>query len=129
MTYQDKIENNNIRNKTFNFAVRIVNLSKFLIEEKKEFIISKQILRSGTSVGANYREADNAESKADFVHKLAISQKEADETIYWLELLYATQYIEKEQFKSLENDATKILKIIKTIIIKTKQNIKSNRNQ
>jgi four helix bundle protein len=70
MSYQEKIINNNIRKKTFDFAVRIVNLSKYLIDAKQEYIISKQILKSGTSVGANYREADNADSKAAFIHKL-----------------------------------------------------------
>ena len=93
---------NNIRQKTFNFAVRIVDLYKYLKDERKEYVISKQILRSGTSVGANYREADNAESKKDFIHKLAISQKEADETLFWLELLKETDYIEEEIFGSIQ---------------------------
>jgi four helix bundle protein len=114
---------NNIRQKTFTFAVRIVNLYKYLKDERKEYVISKQILRSGTSVGANYREADNAESKKDFIHKLAISQKEADETLFWLELLKETDYIEEDIFNSMHNDCTEILKIIKTIIINTKRNM------
>ena len=92
-------KNNIIYNKSFEFAIEIVNRYKMLANKKKEFVMSKQILRSGTSVGANVREADNAESKADFIHKMSIAQKEADESIYWLELLYRTYYIEKETFE------------------------------
>ena len=79
-------------------------------------------MRSGTSVGANVRESQNAESKADFIHKLAISQKEADETLYWLELLKETDYITNEEFDSLESDANELLKIIRSIILTTKKN-------
>jgi len=82
--------------------------------------MSKQVLRSGTSVGANIREALNAQSRPDFIHKLSISQKECDETIYWLELLFATDYISKEEFESLKNPATEILKMIRSIIITIK---------
>jgi len=88
--------------KTFDFAIQIVNFYKKFSVEKKEYILSKQILRSGTSVGANVREVLNAQSKMDFIHKLSISQKECDETIYWLELLFATEYISKEEFESLK---------------------------
>ena len=79
-----------IQTKTFAFAVRIVNLHKFLCTEKKEFVLSKQLLRSGTAIGALVREADQAESKPDFIHKMAIALKEANETEYWLELLHET---------------------------------------
>ena len=79
-----------LRDKSFSFAIRVVNLFKHLKETKNEYVISKQLLRSGTSVGANIRESEYSESKADFVHKLSIAQKEANETIYWLELLKAT---------------------------------------
>jgi four helix bundle protein len=106
--------------KTFEFAIQIVNFYKKFSIEKKEYILSKQILRSGTSVGANVREALNAQSKMDFIHKLSISQKECDETIYWLELLFATEYISKEEFESLKGQAQEILKIIRSIIITTK---------
>jgi len=98
-----------------------VNLYKYLCETKKEFVLSKQMLRSGTSIGANVREGLNAESSADFVHKLAISQKEADETLYWLELLKETEYLTDNEFNSIHNDCTEILKIIRSIIITTKQ--------
>ncbi len=86
--------------------------------------MSKQILRSGTSIGANIREAVNAQSKLDFIHKLSIAQKECDETIYWLELMTETNYISKEEFNELNNDAAEILKILKSIIITTKANLK-----
>ncbi len=118
------MRDNNIKKLTFQFAVKIITLYKKLANEKKEYVISKQILRSGTSIGANYREADNAVSKADFVHKLSISQKEADETLYWLELLHETKYIDQKYYDELHNEAEIILKIIKTIIINTKKNMK-----
>ena len=88
------------------------------MNDKKEFILSKQILRSGTSVGALVRESEHAQSKADFIHKLSIAQKEINETIYWLELFVATNYLSKNEFESLNSDATEIIKII-TSIIKT----------
>jgi four helix bundle protein len=106
--------------KSFEFAIHIVNFYKKFSVEKKEYILSKQILRSGTSIGANVREALNAQSKMDFIHKLSISQKECDETIYWLELLFATQYISKEEFENLKSQASQLLKIIRSIIITTK---------
>ena len=89
---------NLIKEKSFRFAVRVVMLYKYLKNEKKEYILSKQLMRSGTSIGANVRESQNAESKADFIHKLAIAQKEADETLYWLELLKETDYIRIEEY-------------------------------
>lgn len=109
-----------VKNKSFAFAVRIVNLYKLLTGERKEFVISKQLLRSGTSVGANVREALNAESKADFVHKLAIAQKECDESLYWLELLKETNYLNENEYNSIEADATELLKIIRSIVITSK---------
>lgn len=85
------MKNNIVKNKTFNFAIRIVKLYQYLCTEKKEFTLSKQLLRSGASIGAMAREAEHAESKNDFIHKFAIAQKEANETVYWLELLKATE--------------------------------------
>ncbi len=119
------MEDNNIKKLTFQFAVKIITLYKKLVNEKKEYVISKQILRSGTSIGANYREADNAISKADFIFKLSISQKEADETLYWLELLLETEFIDKNYYDELHQEGEAILKIIKTIIINTKRNMKN----
>ena len=115
---------NLVKEKSYLLAVRIINLYKHLTEKKKEFVISKQVLRSGTSIGANVREADNAETKADFIHKLGIAQKEADETLYWLELLQATKYLSEKEFLSVHSETTEILKIIRTIILNTKQNLK-----
>jgi four helix bundle protein len=112
-----------IKKKSFAFAVRIVRLHQYLTKEKKEFALSKQVIRSGTSIGANVRESQNAESKADFVHKLGIAQKETDETLYWLELLFATDYIEENLFQSLNDDAEEILKIVRSIIITSKKNL------
>ena len=110
---------NIVKSKSFAFAVRTVNFYKIL-NERKEFILSKQLLRSGTSVGADVREAINGQSKADFIHKLSICQKECDESIYWLELLKATNYINEKEFNSMYDDAVELLKIIRSIIITTK---------
>ena len=112
---------NIICEKSFRFAVRIVNLHKILHNERKEYIICKQLFRSGTSVGANVREAVNAESNADFIHKLAIAQKECDESCYWLELLRETEFIAESEFNSIYNDATELLKIIRSIILSSKK--------
>ncbi|MDR1274112.1 MAG: four helix bundle protein [Odoribacteraceae bacterium] len=112
---------NVIREKSFGFAVRVVNMYKVLAGERKEFVICKQLLRSGTSVGANIREALNAESNADFVHKLAIAQKECDETCFWLELLHKTEFINESEFNSIHQDASELLKIIRAIILSSKR--------
>ena len=111
---------NIIKNKSFDFALRIINLFKFL-QAKKEFVLSKQILRCGTSVGALVRESEHAESKADFIHKMAIAQKEANETSYWLELLSKAEYIDKTMFTSMEKDIIEIQKLLASIIITTKK--------
>ncbi len=116
-----KMKENAVLDKSFDFAVRVVNLYKFLVVEKKEFVLSKQILRSGTSVGAMVREAQQAESNADFIHKLSIALKEANETDYWLLLLKKTDYIELAQFESLKNDINTILKLLVSIIKKSKE--------
>ena len=108
------------------FAVKIIRIGRELQEQKKEFIISKQLVKSGTSIGANVREGENAESKADFIHKLSISQKECSETIYWLELLKETDYISTEQFTSLNSDAVEIMKLLTSILKTSKQNQKQN---
>ena len=115
-----------IKIKSFELAVRGVNFYKYLISEKKEFIMSKQFLRSVTSVGANVREAINAQSKADFIHKLSISQKECDESLYWLELLRATDYVSILEFESIHNQCEEVLKIIKSILITSKKNLNQN---
>ena len=109
--------------KSFSFAVSIVNTCKNLVENKREYILSKQLLRSGTAVGALIREAQNAESKADFIHKLGIAQKECDESIYWLELLKETNYIDDKTFEELKFTATELLKMIRSSIVTLKQKI------
>ena len=110
------MKDNVVKDKSLEFAVRIVNLYKFLVNEQKEFVMSKQILRSGTSIGANIREAEQAQSRADFINKLNIALKEANETEYWLELLIRTEYITREQYESINNDSTEINKLLISII-------------
>jgi len=117
------MKENIIKNKSFDFAVRIVKLNQYLCTNKKEFVLSKQLLRSGTSVGAMVREAEHAETKVDFKHKMGIAQKEINETLYWLELLKATDYLTTEQFEDINPPAVEIIKIITTIIKTTKSNI------
>lgn len=107
--------------KSEEFALRIVKLYQYLSNERHEFVISKQILRSGTSIGANIAESVCAESREDFAHKLAISQKEASETKYWLKLLYRSGYITEAQFNSINIDCQELLNIISAIIVKLKQ--------
>lgn len=103
------MKNNIIKDKSFDFAIRIVKLSQYLSIKKKEFTLSKQLLRSGTSIGAMVREAEHAESKNDFIHKFAIAQKEANESVYWLELLRATDFLNEKEFENINNDAIVIL--------------------
>ncbi len=102
-----KEKKNVIKEKSFEFAKEIVYLYKVLAD-KREFVLSKQLLRSGTSIGANVRESEHAQSKADFIHKLSISLKEANETEYWLDLLYETNYLTDEEFLNLKNKNIKI---------------------
>lgn len=119
------MKENIVKNKSFKFAIRVVKLYQFLCDQQKEFVLSKQLLRSGTSVGAMVREAEHAETKKDFIHKMAIAQKEINETMYWLELLQQTQYLNNEQFESVNNDALEIIKLITSIIKTAKTNIKN----
>lgn len=111
-----------LKEKSFLFAVRTVKLYTYLSVTKKEYVLSKQLLRSGTAVGALIREAQNAESKADFIHKLGIAQKECDETLYWVELLKETEFITESEFESLSFDCTELLKMIRSSIITSKKN-------
>jgi four helix bundle protein len=117
---------NVLQEKSFAFAIRIVNLYKYLCEEKNEFVLSKQVLRSGTSIGANIEEAIGGQSDKDFLSKLSISYKEARETIYWLKLLLATNYIIPEQAESILQDADEICKILAKIKITTTNKIPLN---
>lgn len=110
------IMDNVIENKSFQFAIRIVRLYKFLCEEKKEYILSKQLLRAGTSIGANVTGSQQAQSKPDFVSKISIALKEASETKYWIKLLGATEYLSENQTKSILDNCVEIEKILVTIL-------------
>lgn len=114
---------NIIKDKSFEFAISTIRLYQKLTSENKEYIISKQLLRSGTSAGALIREAEQGESKKDFIHKLSIAQKEINETLYWLELLHATTYIKSDLFQKNHNHAIEILKLLTAIIKTTKSRI------
>ena len=116
---------NIIVSKSYAFALDVIKLYKFLID-KKEFVLSKQILRSGTSIGANIHEAVASESKKDFVHKLGIAVKEARETSYWLNLLKDSDYITKDEFNKLNNSCDELVKILNSIILTTKERYFAN---
>ena len=122
MAYLPDIRKNILANKSFDFSIRIVDLYKFLIK-KKDYVLSKQILRSGTAIGALITEAQNAESKKDFVHKLGISQKECSETIYWLHVLLKGNYINSAQFQSILVDTEELLKMLRSSIMTAKRNL------
>ena len=114
---------NIIETKSFDFAVRIVNLYKHLLEDKNERILSQQVLRSGTSIGANVSEAQRGQSKPDFNAKMNIAFKEACETDYWLRLLHSTDYLSDKEFESIEKDIREIIAILTSICKKTNNNI------
>ncbi|MCD8350757.1 MAG: four helix bundle protein [Planctomycetaceae bacterium] len=98
------------------FAIRVVKLYRYLVERKKEGVLSKQLLRSGTSIGANVREAVRAQSKNDFVHKMSIALKESAESEYWLELLFEGEYLTEKQFKDIYNDCCEVSKLLMAIV-------------
>ncbi len=108
--------------KSKQFAIRIIRFYSFLQKEKGEIVISKQILRSGTSIGANARESNNAQSTADFINKLSIALKEADETAYWMELLYESDIIDQQQFDSMYIDLKELIALLTSSIKTCKQN-------
>lgn len=125
------MKNNIVKKKSFDFAIRIVKLTRILQEDKRDFVISKQLLHCATPVGACVRESEHAESDSDFIHKLQIGLKEANETEYWLDLLYATQYLNEKEYESIIADCKEILKLLISIIKTKKENIKnesSNKN-
>jgi four helix bundle protein len=109
-----------LRTKSFAFALRVVKLYRHLCEEKREYVMSKQLLRSGTAIGALVREAEQAESRPDFVHKLAIALKEANETEYWIELLRQSDYIDDPGYASISSDIKDLLRLLTAIIKRTK---------
>lgn len=118
------MQDNIILEKTMAFAVRIVNLYKFMIAENKEYTLSKQLLRCGTSIGANATEANDAVSKNDFINKMYIALKECSETLYWIELLYRTDYLNQVQYESIRNDCNELRRILISITRTAKANRK-----
>ena len=122
----DMKKENIVKDKSLSFAIRIVNVYKYLVAEKRETVMSKQLLRCGTSIGANIREAEQAQSRADFLSKQNIALKEANETEYWLELLMRTGFITQNEYESINNDCVELNKLLISIIKSTKQ---PNENQ
>ena len=109
------MDQNVVADKSFEFAVRIVNVCKYLRNAHKEFTLSKQLLRCGTSIGANVAEAQRGQSKADFVAKMSIALKEANETQYWIRLLYRTEYLSRQQYESIYSDADELIRLLMSI--------------
>lgn len=115
------MKNNVIKDKSFGFALRVVKLYKYLTTEQKEYVLSKQLLRSGTGIGAMVRETEHAENKANFIHKLSIALKEANESEYWIELLHKSEYIDDRGFESISSDIQEILRLLVSIIKSAKK--------
>ncbi len=115
-----------VHQKSYAFAVRIVRLSQYLSNEKREFVLSKQVLRSGTSIGANVEEASGGQSKRDFLSKMSIAYKEARETVYWLRLLKDTEYLTQSEFDSIHTDADELCRILSKIQTSTKTSIRNS---
>ena len=113
---------NLVKDKSFAFAIRVVRLYKILCEERKEYVLSKQVLRSGTAIGALVRESEHAQSAADFINKLSIALKEANETEYWLMLLHEADYLTEVEYDSIIKDCKELLRLLISIIKKTKEN-------
>lgn len=120
------MKENIIVEKSKSFALRIIKLYMFLKDDKKEYILSKQLLRSGTSVGANIKEAIRGQSRKDFLSKMNIALKEISETEYWLELLHESNFLNKQQFESIYSDCQEIIKLLVSIVKSTNKNLKGN---
>ena len=114
------MKNSILKNKSKAFALRVIRLYNYLCDEKKEYILSKQLLRSGTSIGANVVESQQAQSRPDFISKLCIALKEASETNYWLRLLHATEYLSEKEYVSIHSDCKELEKLLTSIIKTTK---------
>jgi four helix bundle protein len=117
------VGNSIVGEKSFEFAVRIVNLYKYLCDEKKEYVLSRQLLRSGTSIGANIEEALHAQSKRDYLSKMNIALKESSETLYWLRLLHATGFVDEKQKGSIYEDGDELVRLLVSIVKTTKVNL------
>lgn len=111
--------------KSYAFALRIINLYKWLTTNKKEFILSKQLLRSGTAIGALIKEAEHSQSKADFINKMSIALKEANETEYWLMLLKDSQFLSETEFDSMHIDCSELIRLLASIVKTTKSKLKA----
>ena len=122
------MKENIVMNKSYAFALKIVAIYKKIISENKEYVLSKQLLRSGTSVGALIKESEHAQSKADFINKLSIALKEANETEYWLNLLKDSEYIDINTYKSIYPDCQEIIRLLVSIVKTSKLNIKKGLN-
>ncbi len=109
--------------KSVTYAIRVINVYKYLASEHREYVLSKQLLRSGTAIGALVREAEHAESKADFLHKMNVALKEANETDYWLMLLNQSQYLRENEYESLRKDGEEIIRLLASIVKTTKKNL------
>jgi len=114
------MEKNTVKYKSYAFALRVIKAYKFLSSEQREFVLSKQMLRSGTAIGALIREAEHAESKADFIHKMSIALKEANETKYWLMLLHDSELFNDKSFESIVSDCQELIKMLISIIESSK---------
>ena len=110
--------------KSYAFAIRVVKLYKFLSQEKREFILSKQMVRSGTAIGALIKEAEHAQSKADFLNKMNVALKEANETEYWLTLMKDTEYLNENEFQSIREDCSELIKLLASIVKSTRSTLK-----
>lgn len=115
---------NVVMNKSYAFALRIIKLYKYLVSDQKEFVLSKQILRSGTSIGALVKKSEHAQSKADFINKMNIALKEANETEYWLMLLKDSLYIEEKSFNSIHSENVELIKLLVSIVKSSKETLK-----
>jgi len=120
-------KDNLVETKSYAFALRIIKLYKFLVSDSKEYVLSKQILRSGTSIGAMVKEAEHAQSKADFIHKMSIALKEANETEYWLMLLKDSEYINKSSYNSIQPEALELIKLLASIVKTSKTNLENKK--
>jgi len=105
-----------VKDKSYLFALRIIRAYKFLTSEQREFVLSKQVLRSGTSIGALVKEAEHAQSLADFINKMSIALKEANETEYWLMLMKDSEYIDEQSYKSIQHDCSELIKLLASIV-------------
>ena len=129
MNNEQGVKDNVVKDKSYKFALRIVKAFKFLTQEQREFVLSKQVLRSGTSIGALVREAEYAQSPADFISKMHIALKEANETEYWLMILKDSEYIDEKTFTSIQKDCKELIRLLISIIIKAKETIETTKKQ